>query len=49
VESEVELGTKFESEVLGGHETVICGLSELDDVGGNLGMETKLNMTVCCT
>jgi hypothetical protein len=39
VESEVEWGTKFESEVLGGHETVICGLSGLDGVEGNFGDE----------
>jgi hypothetical protein len=44
VESEVEWGTKFECEILGGHETMICGLSGLDDVGGNLGMETQLNV-----
>jgi hypothetical protein len=46
VQNQVKWGTKFESEVLEGHETVICGL---DDVRGNLGMKTVLNVTVRCT
>jgi hypothetical protein len=44
VQSQVKWGTKFES--VEGHGTVICGL---DDVGGNLGMKTVLNVTVRCT
>jgi hypothetical protein len=45
-ESEVEWGTNFESDVGGARDNDMCGL---DDVGGNLGMETVLNVTVRCT